>query len=319
MERRRDPLTGQWRVFAGHRQDRTFLPPPDQCPLCPTRPGGLVTEIHKPSFDIAVFDNRFPSLVASPPPPSVAGTDLYAVAPAAGACEVVVYSDDHEATFAGLGRERTRLVIDTWAERYTALGARPEVAYVFIFENKGEEIGVTLSHPHGQIYGYPEIPPIPRLELEAAAAAGRCVLCDVVAAEVADDQRAVTGNDSFVAFVPFAPRFPYEVHIASRVHRPSLVDLDDGERDDLAGVLETVTRTYDLLWGFSLPYVMAVHQAPTDGGDWSAASHLHVEFTPIHRSATKLKYLAGSELGAGAFISDVAPEQAAAELRARRP
>lgn len=315
-ERRRDPLTGQWRTFATDRQDRTFLPPAEDCPLCPTRPGGHPTEIPVEAFDVAVFDNRFPSLVPHPPVPAVPATPLYEVGPAVGACEVVVYSDRHDETFASLGVERIRLLVEVWAERYAELGSRPEVSYVFIFENKGVEIGVTISHPHGQIYAYPEIPPIPMLELATARDAGRCSVCAVVDAEVDDGQRLVADNASFVSFVPFAARFPYEVHVAARSHRPSLLDLDDGERHDLAALLHVVTRAYDRLWGFSLPYVMALHQAPTDGGDWAAPSHFHIEFTPVHRTASKLKYLAGSELAAGAFINDAAPEATAATLRA---
>src|SRR4051794_2860598 len=154
-ERRRDPVSGEWRTVASHRQDRTFLPPTDQCPLCPSLPGRPPTEVPWPSFDIAVFDNRFPSLVAAPPPPSVAGGGVYEVDVAAGATEVIVYSDDHNASLRSLGVDRVRLLVDVWAERYAALGARPEVAYVFIFENRGEAVGVTLHHPHGQVYGYP--------------------------------------------------------------------------------------------------------------------------------------------------------------------
>src|SRR5688500_10867652 len=152
-ERRRDPITGEWRTFATHRQDRTFLPPADSCPLCPG-----VLEVPWESFGVAVFDNRFPSLVASPPPPSVVGTGAYEVEPAVGATEVIVYSDDHSATLATLGAERVRLLIDVWADRYAALGGRDEVEYVFVFENRGEAVGVTLHHPHGQVYAYPEVP-----------------------------------------------------------------------------------------------------------------------------------------------------------------
>ncbi|HUQ40588.1 MAG TPA: galactose-1-phosphate uridylyltransferase [Acidimicrobiales bacterium] len=323
MERRRDPVSGQWRTYAGHRQDRTFLPADDECPLCPTRPGGPVTEIDDAAFDIVVFDNRFPSFVADPPPPISVGNDLYAVAPAAGAAEVVVYSDRHDTTFAGLGAGRIARVIDVWADRFAELGSRDDVGYVLVFENKGEAIGVTLAHPHGQIYAYPDVPPLVQAELDAGrehlARFGSCVVCDVVGRERQDAVRVVARNRSFLAYVPFAARFPYEVHVTAARHAASILDLSDLERDDLASMLEAVTRGYDALFGFSLPYVMALHQAPTDDGECQAFSHFHVEFTPIHRSATKLKYLAGSELAAGAFISDVAPELAAAALRDALP
>jgi UDPglucose--hexose-1-phosphate uridylyltransferase len=314
-ERRLDPLTDEWRTFATHRQDRTFLPTVEHCPLCPTVAGRPPTEVPVPAFEVAVFDNRFPSFSATPPAPSLESTDLYSVAPAMGASEVVVFSDQHDKTFGDLDPERARLVIDVWAERYAELGARPEVDYVFMFENRGEAIGVTLSHPHGQIYGYPEVPPAARRELEAARRAGRCLSCAVVEVEQTDRLRLVATNASFVAHVPFAPRFPYEVHVVSREHRASLVDLDDDERDDLAAILALAARGYDRLWDSALPYVMSMHQRPTDGVDWDDVSHLHVEFTPIHRGPTKLKYLAGSEIGAGSFINDISPEVSAAALR----
>ena len=318
-ERRRDPTTGEWRIFATHRQDRTFLPDIDHCPLCPARPGRDVTEVNRPSYDLVVFDNKFPSLVADPPPPSVEASDLYGVERASGATEVVLYTDDHSATLATLDVERIDRLIEVWADRYAVLGRRDDVDYVFIFENKGEAIGVTLHHPHGQIYAYPEIPPRPRLELDMATAHlaehGTCVFCDVVAAERAAGVRVVGANRSFLAVVPFAARFPYEVHVLSHRHAASLLDLTDRERRLLAELLQTVLRGYDALFGFSMPYVLSVHQAPTDGGHWLPVSHFHIEITPPHRTATKLKYLAGSELGAGAFINDTEPEDTAAALR----
>jgi UDPglucose--hexose-1-phosphate uridylyltransferase len=315
-ERRRDPLTGDWRTFATHRQDRTFLPADDECPLCAGTANG---EIDVDDFDVLVFDNRFPSFTVSPPAPSIEGSDLYDVAPAQGAAEVVVYAKEHHATMADLGAERIRQIIDVWADRYAVLGARADVDYVFVFENRGEAVGVTLHHPHGQIYGYPEIPPVPQREFDAGRAymtrCGSCLVCDIVARERADEARIVHRNRTFLAYVPFAPRFPYEIHITAERHATSLLDLTDPERDDLAALLDAVVRSYDRLFGFVLPYIMSVHQAPTDDGAYLDIAHLHIELTPLHRSATKLKYLAGSETGAGAFISDVAPEEAAQRLR----
>jgi UDPglucose--hexose-1-phosphate uridylyltransferase len=264
--------------------------------------------------DVFVFTNRFPSLTPDPPPPTVGATTLYDVAPAVGACEVVVYSDQHDATLADLGVDRLERLVEVWAERYAELGARDEVQYVFIFENRGEAIGVTLHHPHGQIYAYPEIPPLPRRELDAARASGTCVVCEIVDAEDGG-ARVVAANDSFLAFVPFAARLPYEVHITARRHVPSLLELTDVERRDLAAALDVVVHRYDALFGFPLPYVLSMHQRPTDGGDWDDVANLHIELTPINRTATKLKYLAGSELGAGAFVSDSTPEVMAGELR----
>ena len=325
-ERRYDPTTGEWVTFATHRQDRTFLPPADSCPLCPDPAGAWDGEIDRAAFDIAVFDNRFPSLSPDPPPPDLAGTDLYPVQPATGRCEVVVYSAEHDTTLAAAGRERVRLLVDVWADRYAVLGAEGH-AYVLPFENKGEVIGVTLHHPHGQVYAFPDVPPRPLRELTAAArhraATGRCVECDVVAAEVSTGSRVVVAGAEWVAHVPFWARFPYEVRISPRAHRPHLGAVDAAGRDDLAGVLRDVLRGMDALFGFSLPYVMGLFQAPTGGspaaagwdGGWDDIAHAHLLISPPHRGPAKLKYLAGSELMGGAFMTDVAPEQAAERLR----
>lgn len=308
-ERRYDPTMGEWRMFARHRQDRTFLPPEDHCPLCPTRDPDNPTEVPLPAFDVVVFENRFPSLVRQPPVPEVAGSELYPVEPSVGASEVVVYSDDHDLALGQMDASRIARLVEVWAERYRELGAREDVGYVFIFENRGVAVGVTLHHPHGQIYAYPDIPPRPRRELEVALAHlrrhGTCVFCDVVARERADGVRVVAQNRSFLAFVPFAARYPYEIHVMPHRHAASLLDLTDPERRDLAGLLRQVLAGYDRLFGFPMPYVMSMHQAPADDGQHQAVSHLHLEFTPPHRTETKLKYLAGSELGAGAFINEI--------------
>jgi len=318
-ERRWNPVLGEWVITATHRQDRTFLPPRDYCPLCPTRPGGIQTELERETYDIAVFDNRFPSLMADPPEPAVEGTELTPVAPSHGACEVVVYTPEHEATLATVPVERIRHLIEVWADRTLVLGARPEVASVYVFENKGEAIGVTLNHPHGQIYAYPMIPPILLREADNArdhvARGGRCLWCELAEAERAVGLRVIAETDDWQATVPFFARWPYEVHMAPRRHVGWLHELDDGEVDGLAATLSRVLRGYDELFGFSLPYIMAIHQRPTDGGDHDAY-HLHIEFYPPNRTATKLKYLAGSEAGAGAFINDTLPEETAEELRA---
>ena len=318
-ERRWDPTTGEWRTFATHRQGRTLLPAIDDCPLCPTVPGGPQTEVPRSAYQIAVFDNRFPSLSARPPEPTVAGTALSPVQPAWGASEVVLYSDRHDVTLADVGVDDVDRLVDVWADRYAVLGARDEVAYVFIFENKGESVGVTLHHPHGQIYGYPDIPPRARQQLDAAQRhleqRGTCVWCDVVGQERADGLRVVGANAHWLAFVPFAARFPYEVQLVALRHAPSLLDLTDPERHSLAELLHRVVLGYDALFGFPLPYVMSMHQAPTDDGPWLEISHLHLELTPLHRTADRLKYLAGSELGAGAFINDTVPEHTAEALR----
>ena len=294
--RRYNELRGEEVAYAVHRQDRTFLPPEDHCPLDPTRPGGPATEIPFPAFEIVVFDNLFPSFEAPE-----------------GAAEVVVYTDDHHGSFAGLEPGRAQALMGVWRQRYEELGARPDVAYVLIFENRGVEVGTTLHHPHGQIYAFPFVPPVPALELAADARLGGCAPCVLLERELADGERVLHANDDVVAYVPYAARWPYEVHVVLREHRPSLVECTPGELASLASALQAVTRGFDRLFEREFPYMMVLHQAPTDG---ALAGHLHVEFYPPLRTATKLKYLAGCEQGAGTFIMDVAPEDSASALRA---
>jgi UDPglucose--hexose-1-phosphate uridylyltransferase len=209
--------------------------------------------------------------------------------------------------------------VQVWTDRFRELSAHEFVEYVFIFENKGEAIGVTLHHPHGQIYAYPFIPPRVARELEQSRAhkeaTGRCLLCDIVADERTDGRRVVAENDSFAAYIPFFARYPYEVHIASTRHLQALTDMSDAEGRDLAAILKSVIAAYDKLFDLSFPYMMVLHQRPSDGNDYDYY-HFHIEFYPPLRTATKLKYLAGSESGAGMFINDTLAEEKAAELRA---
>ena len=294
-ELRFNELRGEQVVYAVHRQDRTFLPSTAECPLCPTKPGGPVTEIPFERFELAVFDNRFAALK-----------------PPLGAAEVVVYTDDHDGSFGNLPPARAEALVRLWRHRYRELGARRDVEYVLIFENRGVEVGVTLHHPHGQIYGYPFVPPVARLEREADARLGGCAICALRDHEHHDGRRLVLDDDAVTAYVPYAARWPYEVHVVLREHRPSLAECTAGELRALAAALQAVARGYDRLFDREFPYVMAVHQAPTDGGD---DGHLHVEFYPPLRTAEKLKYLAGSEQAGGTFVQDTLPEETAAQLR----
>ncbi len=299
-EQRFNELRGEQVVYAIDRQDRTFLPARELCPLDPTRPGGPPTEIPFPAFEIAVFDNRFPSF-ESP----------------GGAAEVVVYTDRHDGSFATLSAARAEALMWVWRHRYEELGARPDVDYVMIFENRGVEVGVTLHHPHGQIYGYPFLPPVAALELAADERLGGCAPCALLARELEQKARVLIETDGVVAYVPHAARWAYEAHVATREHRASLLECEPAELRELAHTLQTLVRGYDALFDRPFPYVMAVHQAPTDrpADERAARGHLHVEFYPPLRTAEKLKFLAGSEQGAGTFISDTLPEDSAATLR----
>lgn len=233
---------------------------------------------------------------------------------------MVLYSDNHTASLACMDELQLQHLVEVWTDRYQALRLLEQVHYVFIFENKGEAIGVTLQHPHGQIYGYPFIPPRPARELAAARTyastqEGNCLHCAVLRQERTDGRRIVAQGTHFTAFIPFFAHFPYEVHLYANRCITSLVALTVDEQRDLAHVLKRVLLGYHALWDRSMPYIMAVHQAPTDGADYSRLAHLHFEFYPPNRTREKLKYLAGSESGAGAFIMDALPEVTAARLR----
>ena len=317
-ELRWHPLLGEWVATATHRQDRTFLPPPDFCPLCPTKPGGFPTEIPEPDYDIVVFENRFPSLSPNPPEPAIQGDDFYPVRPSFGECEVVVYTPHHSSTLAQEPVEQIYKLVQVWTDRFRDLTALEFVDYVFIFENKGEAIGVTLHHPHGQIYAYPFVPPRILREIGQSKKhfdeTGRCLLCSILEREVSDGIRIVAENENFAAYIPFFAQYPYEVHIAAKRHVRDMTEFDQTEQLDLAAILKQVIAAYDKLFDVSFPYMMVLHQQPSDGGDYDFY-HFHIEFYPPMRTATKLKYLAGSETGAGMFINDTLAEEKAAELR----
>jgi UDPglucose--hexose-1-phosphate uridylyltransferase len=287
-ERRYDPVSGEWRLLGAAAE---AAPPAGGCPYCVG------------PFEMAV-------VVSDPPAgvPSVPGSELYPVSASVGGREVVLYSDDHGLGLVDMEVARIARVIEVWADRYAELGSRDEVAYVFVFED-----GAGGGHPHAEIHAYPDIPPRARRELDVATTHiedyGTCVYCDVVARERSDGVRVVAHNRSFIAFVPFAARFPYEVHVTSLRHAASLLDLTDPERLAMAEVIRSVLRGYDRLFRASPPYVMSMHQAPTDDGEHQHISHIHIEFTPSQP-------VAGSAVGAGAFVNDTAPEDTAARLRA---
>ena len=310
------PLRGEWVAYAAHRQNRTFLPPADFNPLAPTTDPANPTELPAGDYEVAVFENRFPTftLQAHDPPAATVETR-----PARGVCEVVVFTQDSGSSLGTLPLERIELVVDVWADRYSELGAKPDVQYVMPFENRGVEVGVTLHHPHGQIYAYPFVPPEAARELNAQREyllqRARGLLEDLIAAELQDGRRLLYEGSHVVAFVPVCARYPYEVWIAPRRPAPSLAALGQDERRDFARALKTVLLKYDALWSRPFPYVMVFHQAPTDGEPHPEA-HVHIEFYPPYRMPGRLKYLAGSELGAGAFTADTLPETKAAELRA---
>jgi len=316
-ELRYDPLVDEWVAIAAHRQTRTFLPPTDECPLCPSTPDRL-TEVPAPDYDVAVFENRFPSFAGPPGQESAGPTPFTPVRPGAGRCEVVCFTADHNASFATLPPTRVRTVLDALADRVEALSALPGVEQVFCFENRGVEIGVTLPHPHGQIYATPFVTPRTRSMLAAAGrhaerTGGRSLYADVLAAERAAGVRVVAGNEHWTAYVPAAARWPFEVHVAPHRRLAGIPDLSAVERDAFAPVYLEVLRRFDGLFDRPMPYIAAWHQAPVRADPRLA--YLHVQLFSIRRAADKLKYLAGSESAMGVFINDIGPEQAAELLR----
>jgi UDPglucose--hexose-1-phosphate uridylyltransferase len=281
-DQRSDELTGSVVVVVGGRQQRPHRPSM-ACPFCV---GGL--EAPEP-YDVKSFVNRWPSFPD-------------------GRSEVVLYTPDHDATFPDLGRHGARRVVDLWTERTAALGARPDVAYVLVFENRGAEVGATISHPHGQIYAFTEVPAAPLAELRRAAR-GDCPLC-----ASPDPALAVAAAADWRAWVPAASAYPYGVMLAPDVHRPDLRALDGPQRDGLADLLVDVLDRLDRLFDAPLPYMLWIHQRPTDGGLWPGA-HLHVHIVSPMRSPDVQRYVAAGELGSGVFVNPVVPEDAAAALR----
>lgn len=326
-EARLDRLRGDWVVVAAHRQDRTFRPADDQCPLCPSTPG-VSTEIPAPDYEVVVFENRFPTLSARAADGAEPGTDaipgpgpgtasLLAARPATGRCEVVCFSPQHSASFADLTSAQAGTVLAAWTDRSAELARMAGVEQVYCFENRGPEIGVTLSHPHGQIYAYPYVTPrTARMVASCAsyrAQTGRNLFDDLLAAEIADGSRLIAAGDHWIAFVPYAAHWPYEVHLYPRRRVAGLPDLRSAERAEFCELYLDVLRRFDRLFDQPAPYVAAWHQAPVRADDDEFA--LHLELFTIRRAPGKLKYLAGTESGMGAFATDVAPEAAAQRLR----
>ncbi|HEX6873009.1 MAG TPA: galactose-1-phosphate uridylyltransferase [Micromonosporaceae bacterium] len=323
-EMRFDPLLEEWVTIATHRQDRTHLPSIEDCPLCPST-GGRQTEIPSNDYDVVVFENRFPSYslhaagmsrFLAPDGDALPG-GLVERRAGVGRCEVVCFTSDHTASFADLPAARIRTVVDAWADRTEELGQLPEIEQVFPFENRGAEIGVTLSHPHGQIYGYPIIAPRTARQLASARrywhrTSGN-LFADILAAEQRAASRIVARTERWTAFVPAAARWPVEVHLYPNRRVADLPALSGVERDDFAHLYRDVLRRCDALYQEPLPYIAAWQQAPVRVD--RDLAYLHLELFSPRRAPAKLKYLAGSESGMGVFINDVRPEDAARRLR----
>jgi UDPglucose--hexose-1-phosphate uridylyltransferase len=312
---RQDPLTGDWISIAAARQGRVFLPPADRDPLAPASASNP-SEIPD-NYDVVVFENRSPSF----------GPDLgatYSVAdletiglgrslPAVGRCEVVCFSPNSMGSFGALSDSRARTIIEAWADRTAALSAMPGIREVFPFENRGEAIGVTLHHPHGQIYAYPYVTPRTQRLLDAVDRFDGDLFASILDFE-SQSERVLLRGQHWIAFVPFAARWPIEVHVLPLRHVPDFAETNDGERAELATMYPRLLRGLDALYDSPTPYIAAWHQAPVDVG--REGIRMMLQLTSPRRAADRLKFLAGSEAAMGAWIGDVVPEATAAALRA---
>ncbi|ARC55871.1 Galactose-1-phosphate uridylyltransferase [Frondihabitans sp. 762G35] len=316
---RQDVLTGEWVSIAASRQNRAFLPPAEFDPLAPasaTNPSEIPDV-----YDVAVFENRSPSFGPLLPPEApnaphdladLASIGLGRTRTSVGRCEVVCFSPETFGSFASLSETRARTVVEAWADRTAALSALPGIQQVFPFENRGEAIGVTLHHPHGQIYAYPYVTPRTARLLTSIEQYGPTLFADVLDSE-RNGPRVVLAGEHFTAFVPFAARWPVEIHLLPHRHVADFAGLTTEERDELAVLYRRLLRGVDALYDDPTPYIAAWHQAPVGTGRDTV--RLMLQITSPRRAATKLKYLAGSEAAMGAWIGDLVPETSAALIR----
>lgn len=314
-ELRWNPLLKTWTMVASNRQGRPNMPK-DWCPFCPG--SGKVPD----SYDVHIYNNDFPALTQSPGAPEVEGTNLYKVAENYGRCEVILYSSEHEKTLPELPVSHIRKLVELWAERFAEMAKDERIKYVFEFENRGAEVGVTMPHPHGQIYGYSFIPMKAKVELDSCKEyydeKCSCMICDMNKEEKKFGKRIIAENDSFVAYLPYFTDYPYGVFIVSKSHKGNITEFDDKERLELASMLKNVTGAMDTLFDKAFPYMMCMHQTPVNSEEYQAADkyyHFHIEFYPPLRDANRIKYYASSEMGAWAACNPLAVEDTAKTLR----
>src|SRR5688572_9006448 len=328
-EQRWHPLREEWVIVAAHRQDRPWsgetiaAPTPglpeyvENCYLCPgnTRASGLRNDNYTGIF---VFDNDHPCVGGNAPGELALPSGIYRNRRASGAARVMCYTPRHNLTLAEMDVRDIEALLAAWRDQYLELGRRPEVQHVLIFENKGDVVGVSNPHPHCQIYAtnfvFKFIENEARVTRDYYIENGRVLFQDILASEREDGRRILYENGSAIAFIPYFARYAYECYVAPKATHTSLAGLNTTELQDLAGALSSLLVRYDNLWRMSFPYVMALHQQPTDSKDHSGF-HFHIELHPPLRKPGLLKYLAGPEIGGGNFLSDTLPEDKAAELR----
>ncbi len=310
--RRWHPLRQEWVIYASHRQNRTFLPPKNYSPLNPSDDENFPTELPTGNYDVAVFDNLFPSMTQNPSAKS------NQTIPSDGNCEVIVFTQDPDSSLGNLSLSHIDLILEVLAERTKEIQKNLNIKYVMPFENRGVEMGVTLHHPHGQIYAYPFIPPVIdkfNQSFESFYAENKMTLLEqVIKNELDEDQRVISKNEHSLAFIPSFARYPYETWIAPKRPVQFLYDLNPEEMRDLAKTLKETLLKFDQLWQRPFPYLMNIYQAPVNLGAvnyWN----FFIQITPPYRNKDRLKYLAGTELGAGTFVNDSLPEEKAMELK----
>lgn len=312
-ELRWHPLTQDWVMIASSRQGRPQMPK-DYCPFCPG--SGKVPD----EFDVLKYDNDFPALSQNPPQPDDVATDFFKTKPSYGKCEVVLYSSGHTVTVPQLSDNHMKKLVDLWCERFDDMRSDEKIKYVFIFENRGELVGVTMPHPHGQIYGYSIIPKKLELETESAkqyyAENKACLFCDMLKNELDFEKRIIFKNEHFTVFLPFFSEYPYGVYIFSNAHKQYISEFTEEEKQMLAITVKQTVGMFDNIFDIEFPYMMCMHNAPVNSGDFSNDFHFHIEFFPPLRAADKQKFNASSETGVWAHCNPTCPEEKAEELRA---
>lgn len=312
-EFRFDPLTNSWVIIASSRQNRPTMPK-DWCAFCPGS-----GRVPNDGYLVMRYPNDFPAMQLEPLPTDDVATEFFKAEPTYGSCEVILYSDKHDGSVATLDDEHIKALSKLWREIFTEYAAEEKIKYVYIFENKGEEVGVTMPHPHGQVYGYGFMPQKIAIELENAKKykeeKNACLFCDMLRAERSFEKRVIFSTEHFTVFLPFFSQYPYGVYLFCNEHVDSLDKFDEETLFELGYAIRRVARMFDCVFDRPFPYMMAMHNAPVDGEDHSGHWHFHIEFFPPLRAADKVKYNASSETGAWAHCNPTCPEEKADELR----
>ncbi|MDL2236159.1 galactose-1-phosphate uridylyltransferase [Christensenellaceae bacterium OttesenSCG-928-L17] len=312
-ELRYHPLIDDWVIIASSRQNRPHMPA-DWCPFCPG--SGRVPD---EGYTVLRYPNDFPALSNNPPVPDDVANHFFKTLPAYGRCEVLLYSPEHNQTLSGLSDDHMHAVAKMWKECFVDFRQDEAIKYVFLFENRGNAVGVTMPHPHGQAYGYSVLPKKIQLEAAAAkkhhAATGECLYCTLLREERAAEQRVIFQNEHFAVLLPFFTEYPYGVYVFANRHYGSIDDMTDAELKSLGITVKQVSGMFDSLFGYSFPYMLCMHNAPVNSGDYTNEWHFHIEFFPPMRASDKQKFNASSETGAWAHCNPTCPEEKAQELK----